>query len=67
MYESITRIYKKRNHFPKMVLMIALPILRSKPALEVGMPVLRAIWCLACVIPSARFQEKVSPGIFIIH
>lgn len=41
---------------------IMLPIFRSAPALEVGTPVSLAIRCLICVIPSARFNEKLSPG-----
>lgn len=35
----------------------------SNPALEVGIPVSRANFCLACVIPSARFKENETPGI----
>ena len=46
-------------------LSIALPILRSRPCLDIGMPVARAIFCLACVIPNARFQENERPGIFM--
>jgi len=38
------------------------PIFLSIPAFEVGMPVCRAIRCLICVIPSARFSEKLRPG-----
>lgn len=45
--------------------MIALPILRSSPAREVGMPVALAISRLILETPTARFQEKLSPGIFI--
>ena len=41
-----------------------LPILRSRPCLVIGTPVLRAIFCLACVRPIARFHENVRPGIF---
>lgn len=37
-------------------------ILRSSPALEVGMPVLRANCCFTLVMPKARFQEKERPG-----
>ena len=40
-----------------------LPILRSIPAFEVGMPVSLAIFCFACEMPSARFSEKLKPGI----
>lgn len=45
---------------------IALPIFRSSPAFEVGMPVLRANCCLTCVKPIARFHENDNPGIFIL-
>ena len=48
-----------------MLLTIILPILRSRPAFDIGMPVWRAIFCLACVTPSALFREKDNPGIFI--
>ena len=47
--------------------MIAFPIFRSRPAREVGMPVLRENCCLAWVTPSALFQENDNPGIFIIE
>ena len=49
-----------------MDLMMTLPILRSRPALVSGMPVSRAIFCFAWVIPNALFQENATPGIFII-
>lgn len=39
------------------------PILRSTPALDVGIPVCLAKFCFACVIPKALFHEKVNPGI----
>ena len=39
MYEPI--------YLPKIPLIIALPIFRSRPALEVGIPVLRANCCFA--------------------
>ena len=42
---------------------MALPIFRSTPAFDVGMPVALAIFCLICVMPKARFHEKLSPGI----
>ena len=53
------------NHFlfPKMALNTIFPIFLSNPALEVGIPVSRANFCLACVIPSARFKENDTPGI----
>ncbi len=52
------------NHyfFPNRDFRIMLPSLRSNPALEVGMPVSRANFCLACVIPNARFHENERPG-----
>lgn len=43
--------------------MMVLPIFLSRPAFVVGMPVLRAICCLAFVTPRARFHEKDNPGI----
>lgn len=49
--------------FPKMALNTIFPIFLSNPALEVGIPVSRANFCLACVIPSARFKENETPGI----
>lgn len=49
--------------FPKMALNTIFPIFLSNPALEVGIPVSRANFCLACVIPSARFKENDTPGI----
>ncbi len=39
------------------------PIFRSTPAFDVGKPVDLAICCLTFVIPNARFQEKLRPGI----
>ena len=39
------------------------PTFRSIPAFEVGMPVLRAMFCFAFVMPSALFHEKDNPGI----
>ena len=38
------------------------PIFRSTPAFEVGMPVVPAIFCFACVMPKALFHEKERPG-----
>lgn len=49
-------------YFPNNDLRIILPILRSKPAFEVGMPVSRANFCFACVTPNALFHEKDNPG-----
>lgn len=53
--------------FLKNDFIIALPIFRSSPAFEVGMPVLRANCCLTCVKPIARFQENDNPGIFMLN
>lgn len=39
------------------------PIFRSIPDFEVGIPVLRPIFCFALVMPSALFHEKERPGI----
>lgn len=76
MYESPTTHYNfcikwvvGRNHimnyhfFSTNAFNILLPIFRSIPTFDVGMPVTLAIFCLAFVMPSARFSEKVSPGI----
>ncbi len=41
---------------------ISRPIFRSMPALDMGMPVARAIRCFSFVMPSARFHEKERPG-----
>jgi hypothetical protein len=53
-------------YLPNSALRIVLPILRSKPDFDVGIPVVLANCCLACVTPSARFQENDTPGIFMI-
>lgn len=37
------------------------PILRSKPSLVVGMPVMRATFVFKPLIPTARFSENVNP------
>ncbi len=34
------------------------PIFRSTPALVVGIPVARAIFCFTCEIPKVRFSEN---------
>jgi len=39
-----------------------LPSLARRPVRESGIPVAREIFRFAAVIPSARFQENVSPG-----
>ena len=54
------------NHhrfFPKMASNTIFPTFLSNPVLEVGILVSRANFCLACVIPSARFKENETPGI----
>ena len=51
--------------FPSKVLMIALPIFLSRPALLVGIPVSRANFCFIWVIPNALFNENDTPGIFM--
>lgn len=48
----------------KIKLITALPIFRSTPARDVGIPVSRAICCFTFVMPSALFREKLSPEIF---
>ncbi len=42
------------------------PTLRSSPPRVVGMPVARAIFCLAALMPTALFSENDNPGIFMI-
>ena len=60
LYEMVVWLYEMDNHFfPVNSLKIALPIFRSTPALEVGIPVALAILCFVCVIPNARFHEKL--------
>ena len=49
-----------------MALSIVPPTLRWSPCFVVGIPVLRAIFCFAAVMPTARFSENDSPGIFIM-
>ena len=46
-------------------LRMVLPILRSTPCLERGIPMARASRCLTLVMPNARFHEYEIPGIFI--
>ena len=53
--------FSSGNHFPKIILKIVAPILRSIPDLVIGIPVSLAIFCFACVIPIKRFQENVKP------
>lgn len=49
-------------YFPFSNRNIQLPIFSSTPFFDVGMPVVRAIRCFTFVIPTARFHEKVRPG-----
>ena len=54
------------NHhrfFPKMASNTIFPTFLANPVLEVGIPVSRANFSLACVLPSARFKENETPGI----
>lgn len=44
---------------------MAEPILRSSPLLVRGMPVFFEILRFTSDMPKARFQEKLTPGIFI--
>lgn len=53
-------------YLPKRDLSIIRPILRSTPALEVGIPVSLAKFCFACVIPNALFHEKERPGMPVL-
>lgn len=53
-------------YLPNSDLSIILPIFRSTPALEVGMPVSLANFCLACVIPKALLHEKERPGMPVL-
>ena len=41
----------------------ALPTLRCRPDLDSGIPICRESWAWAWETPSARFQEKLRPGI----
>lgn len=41
---------------------MVLPIFRSSPLFDMGIPVSLANFCFACVIPNARFHEKLRPG-----
>lgn len=60
---SHARLHESLLYFLKRTSKIIFPILRSTPALDVGIPVCLAIFCLACVIPNALFQEKDKTGI----
>lgn len=48
--------------FPKSARIIMLPSFRSTPARVVGIPVFRAKFCFARVIPNALFHENDRPG-----
>jgi len=52
--------FLKRN--PKIIFSMDLPTFRSTPDIEVGMPVSRANFCFAAVMPNALFQEKLKPN-----
>ena len=56
------------RHFflPVIAFITAAPILRSRPSLVIGIPVVLAIFCLTFVIPTALLIEKESPGLFVI-
>ena len=58
--------YPLLDFLPNNVFIIILPILRSRPAFEVGMPVSLAIFCFICEMPNARFSEKLRPGIGVV-
>ena len=53
------------GYFLKMALIMAEPILRSNPLFVRGMPVFLEILRFTSEMPKARFQEKLTPGIFI--
>lgn len=58
---------RKVLHFPpNKAFRIIFPIFSSTPALEVGMLVSLANFCLTCVIPSALFHEKERPGMPVL-
>ena len=63
LYEMVVWLYEVSDHFfPNKVFIMIFPVFRSTPALEVGIPVALAILCLVCVMPNARFHEKLRPG-----
>ena len=41
---------------------MVLPIFRSSPLFDMGIPVSLANFCFACERPTARFHEKLKPG-----
>ena len=51
------------NYFLNITFNIVFPIFLSIPAFDIGTPVALDIFCFVCVMPKARFHEKLSPGI----
>lgn len=47
------------------LLMTAPPIFLSRPCFVKGMPVALLTFCLIAEMPTALFNEKLNPGIFI--
>ena len=56
-------MFSLHHLLPKIAFKIVFPIFLSIPALLIGIPVVREIFCFTCVIPKARFHEKERPGI----
>lgn len=52
--------------FPNIEFIIALPIFLSSPERVVGIPVALEMLLFALETPTARFHEKLRPGIFIL-
>ena len=63
MRRLVNTIIQLMDYFPNNAFRTILPIFLSNPAFEVGIPVSRANFCFACVIPKARFKENDTPGI----
>ena len=63
-YFPIVRLAEpyESHFFPNSAFKITFPIFRSTPALDVGRPVFFAISLFTCVMPNARFHEKLRPG-----
>ena len=53
--------FYRLNTFSR-VLKKILPIFLSIPTFDIGMPVVRLMFCFIFVIPNARFHEKLRPG-----
>lgn len=53
--------FYRLNTFSR-VLRKILPIFLSIPTFDIGMPVVRLMFCFIFVIPNARFHEKLWPG-----